>query len=40
VELKISRRTVSRVFESLAEKGISKELEQTKKDIGKLSNKN
>ena len=40
VELKISRRTVSRVFVSLVEKGISKELEQTKKDIGKLSNKN
>ena len=35
VELKISRRTVSRAFESLVEKGISKELKQSKKDIGK-----
>ena len=35
VKLKISRRTVSRVFESLVKKGMSKELEQTKKDIGK-----
>lgn len=39
MELKISRKTVSRVFEFLVEKWYVKSVGTNKKDFGKLSNK-